>query len=58
MGMSLTERVKFEKTDGSSSGHKEHDFIVLVHGDIRRRSGSQYWAAGVENGSMNKKKLG
>ena len=28
-----------EKTDGSCSRQKEHDFIVFIHGDIRLRSG-------------------
>ena len=36
--MSPTESFFFEKTDGRCSRQEEHDFIVLVHGDILPRS--------------------
>ena len=32
--MALTERLKIEEADGSSSGQKEHDLSVLVHGSV------------------------
>ena len=32
-------KVDIEETDGSSSRQKEHDFTVLVHGDMWPRSG-------------------
>ena len=37
-GTSSHEKVQIEKTDGSSTGQKEYEFPVLVHGSIWPRS--------------------
>ena len=39
VGMSPTERLKIEKTDGSCRRQKEYDFIVFVHRNTRPGSG-------------------
>ena len=49
--------ISTEKANGSSSGQKEHDLFVLVHGSFWSPSTGQK-VCGLEDGAMDERELG